>query len=357
MLDGFAFAKETSGLELSTTTKWVRGCEKLFSLKSKMGTGDGEMSVAAMLLNIVITDPNSLQLKELIDPFISGQDESFDVSITEEKISNLRTKYAIETGNWTPITNCFGKTEVKKPGDNGRIRLGDEGMRATIHGYKFFWDVAEEVEKAVTAMKELLELTLHIEDFACLMEFINVDVPDINRICLSSGRAIGEEAGIRTHQKFGLYQAVKILSQVKKAKINIQKSKYKIRIWDVDDKKNSVFLTGTPRAIVEVIGASGMKDDNLVRELKKLKMNDLQIDILRYLNHDVFDNPEIIKSKFRELAPPREAFIGIDRLALVSKTHVRFIPKDALNQELQLTGIAQGGRPSYACEMITSNAE
>lgn len=353
MPEGFAFLTDGDPIPFNISVAWKHGAEKLFSVAAKTGAGEGELSVAAAMLNIAITDPTSPTLLSFLDPFISGQRESYDIDINDTNVTKARESDPTNAANWRPHRDHFGRIEVKKP-SNGQIKLAAEGTMAVMLGYPFFRDLAIDVGKAISVLDELLELSLPHETYTALKNFASDDVTMIVTGNMSAGRAIGHLAEQHTRlamttgtrkwngQKFGLFQAVTLLHVLKQAKLDLND-----RSWVIQIKGTRLSEKTTAFEIVEVLKALKLTDDRMAKQLEKLELNPLQIDMLRHLSNPAFDDPALILRAFERLAPPTEAFSGVDIAALVSPTRVQLVRRNDLDSVMKLLNIVQGGRPCY----------
>lgn len=338
---GFTFRSQLDPIPLKKNVSWPNFYHDIYSIE-KFGIGKGEFAIAAVLLNIDISDPNSSQLMTFLRSFVSGQNESFDIEITQKRIDAVKAMFPDETKEWIVHTD-FGKVEVKKQQGKSTIRLGSEGANAVLPHYPFFRELALEIKSAFFPLRETFELILPSELYSQLETFVvgsdgrPSSVFDIDRGVMSNGRAIGS-----SHQEMGLYQIVKLLHDVKCAKLNLPGKTWKIRIVDT-----KLFITLTPRKMVNVLKSSELVEEKMSHFLRQLELNELQVSLLRFLSHPAFDNPEIVLEKFSAMAPPAEALKSIDTLALVSENGFRLIPHRELNIFLSINSVVQGVRPCY----------
>lgn len=335
-------------------TPWLYGAEKVFDDDTcKKGIGKGEIALVAHLLGINAKD-NPNVIPHLLT-FLGGQSETHDVSITAEKVETFRNQFIDELKDWHVPSANFGYFEVKDARPSN-IRLGEEGMAEVSRNYEFFREVAKEVRLAIEAMDEMLELTLSPTTYALMKKFAEDDCASINAGNLSSGRAIGTLAGKYAKQKFGLYQAVTVLSQLKVARLRQRSKGWKLRVYDNgSDVKTSLYLTmhqhnvvGTLKMNMKDEGREAMQQKVKLALTKHLGFNGFEADLLYHLDHPIFDSPQDIIWRFEKLAQPSKAFAKVDFLALVTDKRVEIIPRDRLDERLKLIGIVQGSRPCYS---------
>lgn len=339
---------------------WLYGAEKLFENDTcKKGIGKGEIALVSHLLGIR-TDENPAAISHLLT-FLGGQSETHDVSITSERVETFRNQFIEDLKDWHVPSANFGQFEVKD-GRFPTIRLGEEGMAEVSRNYEFFREVSREIRLAIEAMDEMLELTLSPATYQLLRSFAENDCPSINAGTLSSGRAIGSLAGKYAKQKFGLYQAVRIFSQLKRARLRQRAKGWKLRVYDNgSDVKTSLYLTMHQSNVVGTLKMN-MKDEGPALMQQKVKQaltkhlgfNGLEADLMYHLDHRVFDDPELVIQHFRTLAAPSKAFAKVDFLALVTDKGVEIIPRDRLDERLTLTNITQGSRPCYSVNELAA---
>lgn len=341
MSEGYAFKHHSTVALIDEMNPWPEGSGSLFGAATRFGLGEGELAATAALLGISVSNPNDPELLELLRIFVSGQKESFDISITRERIETARGKFPSLTA-WCPQEYFLGKKiEIKKPGVARQVRVGAEGMISVMEGYTFFRRLADDIAAAHASLNELLELLLPPDTHDSLGKFVAEDVPMIARGVMSKGRVFGSELG-GSKQGFGLLQATRALANVKRAKLNLEKWRQKIHFKDT-----GLWLTAHARHVVNTLKVFELSGERLATAISKLGLTPLQADMLIHLDNPAFTDPEIIKGHWSTLALPSRAFDSVDLLCLVSEKGFMPLRREKLDSLMTLAAISQGGRPTY----------
>lgn len=265
--------------------------------------------------------PGEERLAKILGATIQGPNVSFDLGILDPEGKTIIERW-----------------EVKEPDKSGQIRPGTEGLKFANEVSSLISTVVSEMRKFVNAAEETMKsknqspnvflganapIYQNVKDF--LDSVPSKSSPKSNEELLTSGEITKDAMN-------GLIkQVINIQSIVK----NSQTANHQIEI-------DGESLQLTPVQILNISRILGRDDQATQQRLGKNA--DMAI-ALSVLSNSVFDNPQILMDKWREIRASK-VFGNADGVIVVSPEEFTFIPEASLDEKLIFMRISQG-RPRF----------